>query len=220
MAISSHTRIGTAVLLATAGLALTALAQSAPPVAPATPAAAKALPAKKPAATPAAAPASPITTQSTTQAQPAAPVFQTLDQLQKAGVKRCLQLAQTIGQATLAGATEYAAASTWNSKQPDNRFSVSMIGQRFGTDASAGSGLSGVFASPTAEGKCDAAAIQIIPSSDPCAKMQAQILEKGKLLGNLAGVAIFQNAAKAEVMLVPTPHNGCVLVALSTAYSE
>ena len=218
MAISTHTRIGTVVLFATAGLALTALAQSTPPAAPAT--VPKPTLAKKPVATPPAAPVSPITTQSTAQSTTAAPIFQTMDQLQKAGVKRCLQLAQAIGQATLNGATEYAAASTWNSKQPDSRFSVSMIGQKFGSDANAGAGLSGVFSSPTTEGKCDAAAIQIIPTSDPCSKAQAQILEKGKALGNLAGVPIFQNAAQAEVMLLPTPHNGCVVVALSTAYSE
>ena len=212
MANSIQARIGAVVLMATAGLAITALAQSAPPLTPTAPSTAKAAQAKKPAGVPVAAP-------TTAEAAPT-PVFQTMDQLQKAGVKRCLQLAQAIGQATLNGATEYAAASTWNSKQPDSRFSVSMIGQKFGSDANAGAGLSGVFSSPTTEGKCDAAAIQIIPTSDPCSKAQAQILEKGKALGNLAGVPIFQNAAKAEVMLLPTPHNGCVVVALTTAYSE
>ena len=213
MVSSPQARVGTVVLFATAGLALAALAQSAPPVPPAP----KAVQAKTPTPGPAAAPVAPLATGSVA---PPAPVFQTMDQLQKAGVKRCLQLAQAIGQATLTGATEYAAASTWNPKEPDSRFSVSMIGQKFGTDATAGSGLSGVFSTPTANGKCDAAAIQIIPTSDPCAKAQAQILEKGKALGNLAGVPIFQNAAKAEVMLLPTPHNGCVLVALSTIYTD
>jgi hypothetical protein len=147
--------------------------------------------------------------------------FQTMDQLQKAGIKRCLQLAQAVGQATMVGTSEYAAASTWHSKQPDNRFSVSMIGQKFNSaDASVRNGVSGVFSTPTADGKCDAAAVQIIPTSEPCAKTQAQILEKGKSLGNLAGVAILQNAANAQVMLIPGANNGCVLVALSTVYTE
>ena len=146
--------------------------------------------------------------------------FQTMDQLQKAGIKRCLQLAQAVGQATMVGTSEYAAASTWHSKQPDNRFSVSMIGQKFGKDATATSGISGVFSSPTVEGKCDAAAIQIIPTSEPCSKAEAQIKEKGKPLGNLAGVPLLQNAANAQVMLMPAPNTGCVLVALSTVYTE
>ena len=158
----------------------------------------------------------------TAEAAPAKqPDLQTMEQLSKAGVKRCLQIAQAVGQATMLGTKEYAAASTWNSKQPDNRFSVSMIGQKFNSaDASIVNGVSGVFSSPTSEGKCDAAAIQIIPSSDSCAKTQAQILEKGKALGNLAGVPIFQNAANAQVMLIPAANNTCVLVALSTVYTE
>ena len=158
----------------------------------------------------------------TAEAAPAKqPDLQTMEQLSKAGVKRCLQIAQAVGQATMLGTKEYAAASTWNSKQPDNRFSVSMIGQKFNSaDASIVNGVSGVFSSPTSEGKCDAAAIQIIPSSDSCAKTQAQILERGKALGNLAGVPIFQNAANAQVMLIPAANNTCVLVALSTVYTE
>jgi hypothetical protein len=147
--------------------------------------------------------------------------FQTMEQLQKAGVKRCLQLAQAVGQATMVGTSEYAAASTWHSTQPDNRFSVSMIGQKFGANQGAmTNGVSGVFSTPTADGKCDAAAVQIIPTAEPCAKTQAQILEKGKSLGNLAGVPILQNAANAQVMLLPGANNTCVLVALSTVYTQ
>jgi hypothetical protein len=147
--------------------------------------------------------------------------FQTMEQLQKAGVKRCLQLAQAVGQATMVGTSEYAAASTWHSTQPDNRFSVSMIGQRFGTNQnSMTNGISGIFSTPTADGRCDAAAVQIIPTGEPCAKTQAQILEKGKSLGNLAGVPILQNAANAQVMLLPAANNTCVLVALSTVYTQ
>jgi hypothetical protein len=145
--------------------------------------------------------------------------IQTLEQLQKAGVKSCLQIAKAVGQATMFG-TEYAAASTWHSKQPDNRFSVSMIGQKLAPNSGATNGISGVFSSPTADGKCDAAAVQIIPTQDACSKIQSQVLEKGKLLGDLAGIPILQNAANAQVMLIPAAANGCVVVALSTAYTE
>mgnify|MGYP001267704559 CR=1 FL=1 len=145
--------------------------------------------------------------------------IQTMEQLQKAGVKSCLQIAKAVGQATMFG-TEYAAASTWNSKQPDNRFSVSMIGQKLAPNSGATNGISGVFSAPTANGKCDAAALQIIPTQDACSKIQTQVLEKGKLLGDLAGIPILQNAANAQVMLIPAAANGCVVVALSTAYTE
>ena len=168
-----------------------------------------AAPAAKPSAVPAAA------------AAPAAPQseIQTMDQLAKAGVKSCLQIAKAVGQATMFG-TEYAAASTWHSKQPDSRFSVSMIGQRLLPESGATNGISGVFSAPTSNGKCDAAALQIIPTQDACSKIQAQVMEKGKLLGDLAGIPILQNAANAQVMLIPAAANGCVVVALSTAYTE
>ena len=149
----------------------------------------------------------------------AAHEIQTMEQLSKAGVKSCLQIAKAVGQATMFG-TEYAAASTWNSKQPDSRFNVSMIGQRLPASSGATNGISGVFSSPTSDGKCDAAAVQIIPTADACSKIQTQVLEKGKLLGDLAGVPILQNAANAQVMLIPASNNSCVVVALSTAYTE
>ena len=195
----------------TAGLALAAYAQAPLPAAPQTaikPQNVRPGAVAAPAATPLSAPPG------------AAATFQTGDQLQKAGVKRCLQMAQAIGKATLVGTTEYAAASTWYSKQPDGRFSVSMIGQKFGKDGTASAGLSGVFSSPTTDGKCDAAAIQIIPTGEPCTTAQAQILQKGRSLGDLAGVPILQNASNAQVMLIPAANNGCVLVALSTVYTE
>jgi len=175
----------------------------------------------KPAAAPKKEAAAPAKTEPAKAAEGKPADFQTMDQLQKAGVKRCLQLAQAVGQATMVGTSEYAAASTWHSKQPDQRFSVSMIGQKFGAaDSTISNGVSGVFSSPTAEGRCDAAAVQIIPTSEPCSKTQAQILLKGKSLGNLAGVPLLQNAANAQVMLIPAANNSCVLVALSTVYTE
>ncbi len=162
----------------------------------------------------------PVTTPAAAAAPAAAQVeIQTMDQLSKAGVKSCLQIAKAVGQATMFG-TEYAAASTWHSKQPDSRFSVSMIGQRLQPDSGATNGISGVFSAPTKDGKCDAAALQIIPTQDACSKIQAQVMEKGKLLGDLAGIPILQNAANAQVMLIPAAANGCVVVALSTAYTE
>ncbi|MEQ1669602.1 MAG: hypothetical protein ABL893_01960 [Hyphomicrobium sp.] len=163
--------------------------------------------------------AAPSAKPATVTVEPAQGEIQTMEQLSKAGVKSCLQIAKAVGQATMFG-TEYAAASTWNSKQPDNRFSVSMIGQKLAPNAGATNGISGVFSAPTSNGKCDAAAVQIIPTQDACAKIQTQVLEKGKLLGDLAGIPILQNAANAQVMLIPAASNSCVVVALSTAYTE
>ena len=143
MRYSPKTRAGALFGAVTAGLALAAYAQAPQPAPPQT--AAKS-PSARPGAVSAPAVAAPVPA-------PAGPVaaFQTADQLQKAGVKRCLQMAQAIGKATLVGTSEYAAASTWYSKQPDGRFSVSMIGQKFSKDGLSSSGLSGVFSAPKVE---------------------------------------------------------------------
>ena len=87
-------------------------------------------------------------------------------------------------------------------------------------DATIHTDVSGVFSAPTADGKCDAAALQIIPTSEPCAKTQALILQKGKALGNLAGVPLLRNAANAQILLIPAANNSCVLVALRTVYTD
>lgn len=225
-----HATLGTTVaglLIGAVAACGTVAAQTAAPVTTQAPAA---KPAPRPAApkaqptpasaVPAAATVAPVTTGATSQPQAAA-IFQTLEQLQKAGVKRCLQMAQAVGQAALVGSSQYAAASVWNNKQPDNRFSVSMIGQQFAPGQnSMPNALAGVFSVPTTEGKCDAAALQVIPTTDPCTTVQAQIMIKGRALGTLAGVPLLQNAANAQVMLLPGANNSCVLVALSTVYTE
>jgi hypothetical protein len=61
--------------------------------------------------------------------------------------------------------------------------------------------------------------LTIISTTDSCASVQAQILTKGKALGNLAGVPLLQNAANAQVLL-PAAGSGCLLVAVSTLYTE
>ena len=167
--------------------------------------------------------AAPATQPAVTTAEnaPAAVELQSKDQLQKAGVKRCLQMADELGRSTMAGSAQYAAASMWNAKQPDDRFSVSMIGTQFPAGSSPlTNAISGVFSTPTAEGKCDAAAVQVVPTMDSCSKLQSQILVQGKVLGNLAGVPILENAVKAQVMLLPGANNSCVVVALRTIYSD
>jgi hypothetical protein len=160
----------------------------------------------------------------TTVAQPAAvdpaPTFQVDQQLQAAGVKTCLPSAGGIARFEMAGVTEYAVASTWNKIAPDQRLVSAVIGQRFGQSVAAPVGLSGVVSAPNGAGKCDSVAIQVIPTANACASVQTQVLAKGELLGTLAGVPMLRNEQKMHVMLLPTPGNGCVIVALNNFYAE
>ena len=168
-------------------------------------------------ATPATAVAAPAAAASPT---PAAGDFQLTTQLQAAGVKTCLDTATNMGRFEMTGATEYAASSTWNKTSPDKRQFTSIIGQKFGQSTATPLGLSGVISSPGAEGKCDAVALQILPSVSACSAIQSQVLVKGEMLGNLAGVPMMRNAQNLRVMLLPTAGNGCVIVGMSNFYTE
>jgi hypothetical protein len=177
---------------------------------------------------PAAAPSPQIATQpvapQTSSMQPAAAgngsTFQVDQQLQAAGVKTCLPSADGIARFEMAGVTEYAAASTWNKIAPDQRLVSAVIGQRFGQSVAAPVGVSGVVSAPNAYGKCDSVAIQVIPTANACASVQAEVLAKGELLGTLAGVPMFRDKQNMHVMLLPTSGNGCVIVALNNFYAE
>ena len=164
--------------------------------------------------------AAPAPAAAAARAAPAAPDFQVAQQFQKAGVKTCLTVAAGLGAYTMQGVTEYASASTWNSKQPNNRLLVALIGQKYGNSPAAPYGISSVFSAPTSEGKCDGATVQVIPTASACAAVQGQILDKGKMLASLAGVPMLQNEANARVMLLPTAGNGCVIVGFNNTYAD
>ena len=169
----------------------------------------------------AAAPAAPATAAVPDAAAPsAAAEFQVVTQLKNAGVKTCLQTAQGLGGYTMGGVTEYAAATTWNVKQPDQRISIAMIAQKFGKSAAAPLGVSSVFSAPNADGKCDGAGVQVIPTTLACSAVQAQILQKGKQIADLATIPMLQDANNARIMLLPSAGNGCVIVGFNNLYAE
>ncbi len=146
--------------------------------------------------------------------------FQMADQLQSAGVKRCLGLADGMGRFEMKGVTQYAATSTWSKADPDKRLFSSLLGQRFGQSAATPIGVSGVVSAPSSDGKCDALGFQILPTTSTCSAVRAQVLDKGEWLGDMAGVPILRNAQNLRVMLLPTAGNGCVIVGVNNYYSE
>ena len=75
-----------------------------------------------------------------------------------------------------------------------------------------------MFGAPDGRGKCDSVSVQVLPSPVNCPDLQTSILLKGKLLGNLAGLAFLQDV-NSQVVLVPTAGPGCVLVAIHTEYA-
>jgi len=154
---------------------------------------------------------------------PAAPLdehFQLVEQLQSAGVKRCLPLADGMGRFEMTGVTQYAVTSTWSRADPDQRLFSSLMGQRFSQNAAAPVGISGVVSALSSNGKCDALGFQVLPTTSTCSAVQAQVLVEGEWLGEMAGVPILRNAQNLRVMLLPTAGDGCVIVGVKNYYSE
>ena len=173
----------------------------------------------------AAAAAAPATAQNQTapagQAAPGVGAdFQVTTQLAAAGVKRCLPAVNDLGRFEMSGVTEYAATTTWNKNEPDKRLVSSVIGQHFGQNSATPMGISGVISAPGSEGKCDAVGLQVLPTAETCGNIQTQVLAKGQILGNLAGVPILKNAQNMRLMLLPSAGNGCVIVALDNYYAD
>lgn len=197
---------------------LSALALAAALAAEAVKPPAAAAPAPAAAAKPAAAAAA--TQAAATPAPPAQPEFQVVTQMKNAGIKTCVQTAQGLGGYTMGGVTEYAAATTWHVKEPDKRISIAMIAQKFGQSAQAPLGVSSVFSAPNADGKCDGAGVQVIPTALACAAVQGQILLKGKPVADLAGIPMLQDGNNSRIMLIPSAGNGCVIVGFNNLYAE
>ena len=164
----------------------------------------------------------PVTAQKDGAPAPAAQAsdFQVVSQLQAAGVKRCLDMAGGLGRYEMAGVSEYASASTWNKTDPDHRLISAVIGQRYGQGANSTAGVAAVISAPGSEGKCDGVGLQIIPTTATCSAVQAQVLAKGEMLGNLVGVPMMRNAQNQRVMLLPTAGEGCVVVGINNAYVD
>lgn len=172
------------------------------------------------AATPAATPATAAPAAAALATPAAQPEFQVVTQMKNAGIKTCVQTAQGLGGYTMGGVTEYAAATTWHVKEPDKRISIAMIAQKFGQSAQAPLGISSVFTSPNAEGKCDGAGVQVIPTALACSAVQSQILTKGKAVADLAGIPMLQDGNNSRIMLLPSAGNGCVIVGFNNLYAE
>lgn len=165
-------------------------------------------------------PAAPVPTQpnpdAAAEAKPAPATFS--GRLGEAGVKTCLAQFDDLGGKTMDGVTAFVPASNWNATAPEAHMASVLIGQKYGNSAKLPFGLTGIVGAPDGHGKCDGVSFQILPSPASCESLQQNILQKGKLLGNLAGLPFLQDV-NSQVVLIPTAGPGCVLVAIRTEYA-
>lgn len=168
---------------------------------------------------PTVAPPAPVAPPPADAAAAAAPVPAAFSsRLREAGVSACLPQLDALGSRTMEGVTAFAPASNWNQSAPESHLVSIFLGQKYGNQSKLPFGFTGLFGAPDGRGKCDGISVQVLPSPVNCPDLQASILLKGKLLGNLAGLPFLQDV-NSQVVLVPTAGPGCVLVAIHTEYA-
>ena len=140
-------------------------------------------------------------------------------QLRQNGAGACSGRVNEMASGVMAGVTTFRTAASWATAAQDKHAVSVLIGQKFGASAGVPYGATSVIAAPGPGGVCDAFAVQVIPSPMPCDKLGQIILTRGKVLGDLAGVALLQDGA-GQTMLVPTGANSCVLVGMRASYAN
>jgi hypothetical protein len=137
--------------------------------------------------------------------------------LEEAGVKTCASKIDSLGAATMGGVTNFFSASNWNIESSDAHLASVFIGQKY-ANPKLPFGFASLFGAPDGRGGCDGASVQVLASPVDCPTLQKNILQRGKLIGDLAGVVLLQDVA-SQVALVPTAANTCVIVSIHTEFA-
>jgi hypothetical protein len=137
--------------------------------------------------------------------------------LAAAGVKSCLSRIDELGKGVIGGVASYFPASNWNIEAPDKHLASVLLGQKY-NNPKLPSGFAALFGAPNGSDGCDGVAVQVLPSPIDCPTLQQDILKRGKLIGDLAGVPFIQDVT-SQVALVATSANTCVMVSIHSAFA-
>jgi hypothetical protein len=137
--------------------------------------------------------------------------------LAAAGVKSCLSRIDELGKGVMGGVTSYFPASNWNVEAPDKHLASVLLGQKY-DNPKLPSGFAALFGAPNGSDGCDGVSVQVLPSPIDCPTLQQDILKRGKLIGDLAGVPFIQDVS-SQVALVATSANTCVMVSIHSAFA-
>jgi hypothetical protein len=137
--------------------------------------------------------------------------------LAAAGVKSCLSRIDELGKGVMGGVTSYFSASNWNVEAPDKHLASVLLGQKY-NNPKLPLGFAVLFGAPNGSDGCDGASVLVLPSPIDCPTLQQDILKRGKLIGDLAGVPFIQDVS-SQVALVATSANTCVMVSIHSAFA-
>lgn len=137
--------------------------------------------------------------------------------LRENGAGTCAAQINAVAAETMGGVSQFNSASHWPTGASDRRLVGVSIGQKYPDGNNVPYAATNVLAAPNPQGGCDAFAFQVLPSPLSCAKLRESLMANGRLLGDLAGIPLMQDAG-GQSMLIPAPANTCVLIGIKTAY--
>lgn len=130
---------------------------------------------------------------------------------QQAKVTTCMDTIVRQSAAAIDGPHE--AISSWTSTAPNQNLFVSMVGLSHKSPL-APNGAAVIIAAPLGPGRCEGAVVQVIPSARPCSAVQASLLQAGRTIAMLRGLAVVETRLGVRNLLMPTLGGGCTLVAV------
>jgi len=137
--------------------------------------------------------------------------------LSESGVKSCLARIDDLGRGVMGGVSNFFPASNWNVDAPDSHLASVVLGQKY-NNANVPFGFASLFAAPDGHGGCDGVSVQVLPSPNDCMTVRQDLLKRGKLIGDLAGVPLIQDIG-SQVALVAASANTCVMVSIHIAFA-
>ena len=140
--------------------------------------------------------------------------------LMQNGAGACASTIDAGAAPSMVGVTESNTVSLWSNVEPRDKHAASVfIGQRYGSNPAVPYGVTGLISSSTPSGSCDITVVQVVSSPLPCAKVRETLASGGKMLGELAGLALMQSA-DSQTLLMPTATNTCVLVGFNAKFGD
>jgi hypothetical protein len=104
------------------------------------------------------------------------------------------------------------AFSTWSAAEPDARGFQSVVVSRYESPV-APRAASVFFAAPTGVGRCDGMHVEIFPTGRSCADVEATLRREGRVLVDLGGHPVIEDAAGTRHVLLNSAGSGCVIIA-------
>ena len=134
-----------------------------------------------------------------------------------AGVKACLDGIVRASNGTID--TQHTAMSQWFNGAADNHAFQSIVALAYPNKV-APHAAAILLGAPTATRACDTSTVEVFPTARPCNDVLGDLLKTGKVVADLSGLLVTQNAGGVRQILLPSAGNGCVIVAVGLTFGK